>query len=209
MCSDYKDQHDKLDNLFSMMITSINRVDESIKNILGFSRNKKTEIKPEPLDIKQITFEIIDGLRFTKNNKEINYIVNIDSENIFYSDKSRITSIINNLISNAAKYQREKEPEPFIKFSFSINKSEASIIVEDNGEGIPKDMQTRIFDMFIRASVHSSGSGLGLYICREMVEKLGGNIQLISEPDKGSIFIVRLPILMPQTIQYADSPVYR
>jgi signal transduction histidine kinase len=67
------------------------------------------------------------------------------------------------------------------------------LIIEDNGEGIRKDLQEKIFDMFYRASENSKGSGLGLYIVKEMVEKMGGTIKVSSEWGKGSQFIIDLP----------------
>jgi signal transduction histidine kinase len=185
-------------------------VDETIKNILNYSRNTRTDIKSEPLDIKEISTELIENLKHIKKGKAINFIVNIDKDVQFHSDKLRITSIINNLLSNAIKYQRENEPNPTVQFTFTLTGNEANIIIEDNGEGIPQKMQSKIFDMFERASVQSTGSGLGLYICREMVHKLGGSIQVISEYDKGSMFIVRLPNIVSQLKpQLENSPVYR
>jgi signal transduction histidine kinase len=58
-------------------------------------------------------------------------------------------------------------------------------------------MQAKVFDMFMRGSSQSTGSGLGLYICREMTEKLGGRIKVISEIDKGSVFTATIPNLIP------------
>jgi signal transduction histidine kinase len=65
--------------------------------------------------------------------------------------------------------------------------------VEDNGQGINPEYQSKIFDMFFRANEHSSGSGLGLYIVKETIANLSGSIHLDSAPQVGSIFTVRLP----------------
>ena len=74
----------------------------------------------------------------------------------------------------------------------------AQVKEELNKEGIPYDKQTKVFDMFYRASKNSQGSGLGLYICLEIVKKLGGHIALQSEPGQGTKFTLTLPNHTPQ-----------
>ena len=74
-----------------------------------------------------------------------------------------------------------------------VNYKTLTIIVEDNGEGIPPQKIEKIFDMFYRASRNSNGSGLGLYIVKEIVNKLGGTIDVESEVNKGTKFIVKIP----------------
>jgi PAS domain S-box-containing protein len=206
MCGDHKGQQKELNNLYAMMTTGVNRVDETIKNILNYSRNARTEIKVQELDIKEISGALIETLKHIKSDNKIAFTVKIENGIPFYSDKARVTSIINNLLSNAIKYQRANEIHPTVQFTFSLTETEAHIIVEDNGEGIPMNMQSKIFEMFERTSSQSTGSGLGLYICREMVNKLGGDIQVISERFKGSIFIVRLPNLNPHSENLNPQP---
>jgi signal transduction histidine kinase len=65
--------------------------------------------------------------------------------------------------------------------------------VIDNGEGIPTDAKPKIFDMFYRASANGSGSGLGLYIVKEAIQKIGGSIVVYSEYGKGTEFVVEIP----------------
>ncbi len=73
--------------------------------------------------------------------------------------------------------------------------TKAEIHVRDNGEGIPTDAQSKIFNMFFRASGKGPGSGLGLYIVKEAIEKIGGTIMVNSEFDTGTEFIVNIPNL--------------
>ena len=80
-----------------------------------------------------------------------------------------------------------------IKFNFTATKKEGIIIVEDNGEGIEQNKIDKIFEMFYRNSEKSVGSGLGLYNCKEIVNKLGGTINITSELGKGSTFAVCIP----------------
>ncbi len=117
----------------------------------------------------------------------------VDDTVPFFSDKSRVNTVINNLISNAYKYVREDEVNPYVKFSFLSDANEGIIRVEDNGEGIAEEYKEQIFEMFFRASERYEGSGLGLYICREIVTRLQGSIEVHSTPLKGSTFVVKIP----------------
>ena len=80
-----------------------------------------------------------------------------------------------------------------MEIKVTVSESEAEILVKDNGIGIAEENQEKVFNMFYRVSNKSVGSGLGLYIVKEAVEKLRGEIGLRSEPGKGSEFNVRLP----------------
>ena len=119
----------------------------------------------------------------------------VDNSFTFNSDEKRVNVILKNLIFNAVKYQSFNQENPSIKVKANEDGNHILISVKDNGEGIDPDIQEKVYEMFFRASEKSSGSGLGLYIVKEMVSKLDGTIQLKSEPDKGSEFIIKLPSL--------------
>jgi signal transduction histidine kinase len=101
-----------------------------------------------------------------------------------------------NLIFNAVKYQNFDQKNPSIIVKSMEDGDHLLFSVKDNGDGIKPEIQEKVYDMFFRASEKSSGSGLGLYIVKEMVGKLDGSIQLKSEPKKGSEFIIRLPSMV-------------
>ncbi|MBK7966234.1 MAG: HAMP domain-containing histidine kinase [Bacteroidetes bacterium] len=109
------------------------------------------------------------------------------------SDKSRLSIILNNLVSNAIRYQNAQLPNPFVDIKIDTSDTETDIVVRDNGIGMSKDVQPKVFDMFYRVSNVSVGSGLGLYIVKETVEKLHGKIAVDSEPGQGSTFKIRIP----------------
>jgi signal transduction histidine kinase len=71
------------------------------------------------------------------------------------------------------------------------------MVIEDNGEGISEDNQKKVFNMFYRASNSSSGTGLGLYICKEIIVKMGGSVNLHSELQKGTTIHLTLPLFSP------------
>jgi signal transduction histidine kinase len=97
-----------------------------------------------------------------------------------------------NLISNAIKYSHHDNREKFIKISGKTDKDYTYMRVEDNGIGIPAQYHGRIFDMFFRLANNGAGSGIGLYIVKEIVEKMQGIIEIDSNEGKGTTFMVKL-----------------
>ncbi|MFI5218887.1 MAG: PAS domain S-box protein [Bacteroidia bacterium] len=190
---DHIDSKQELQQYHGIMRKIITDMDETIKDILDYSRNARTEIIPEQLDIKAMVENAVSHFSHTTDRKEIKFSLSINNSTPFFSDRLRVNTIINNLISNAYKYSRQDEQNPFVKFSFTSDKHEGVIKVEDNGEGIPPEYIDKIFEMFLRASEKSEGSGLGLYICHEILNRLKGTIKVNSIPFQGSTFIVRIP----------------
>ena len=103
--------------------------------------------------------------------------------------------ILNNIISNSIKYADLSKDQPYIRVEVKVEPENAEIRIADNGIGIDEVQQESIFHMFFRASEKSSGSGLGLYIVKEVIQRLKGEISVSSEPAKGSEFIIRIPNL--------------
>jgi signal transduction histidine kinase len=112
---------------------------------------------------------------------------------ILLTDPSRLKVILNNLISNAYKYHRFDQADPYISFSARRNHNRVVIKIADNGSGIEPDYHQKIFEMFFRASIKSEGSGLGLYIVKETLQKMNGTIWVESTPGKGSAFTFAIP----------------
>src|SRR5690606_22991173 len=98
-----------------------------------------------------------------------------------------------NLMSNAIKYHSLEQPDPFLKIRISTSERGAKIEIEDNGSGIEPSYHQKIFEMFFRASEKSFGSGLGLYIVKQVIDRLNGTISLKSEVNYGTIFTITLP----------------
>lgn len=119
--------------------------------------------------------------------KEYEGIENIEID----TDKERLTQVVTNFLNNACKFTKQG----YIKLGcrYDVDKGEVRIGVEDTGRGIEPDEQKMIFARFYKHDEFSQGTGLGLSICQSIVEKLGGRIELWSEPGKGSRFTVILP----------------
>ncbi len=183
----------ELKNYFDMMEFSVLRIDETIKSILAYSKNSRLIPKIEKINIREIVNDYLDSVLHLNGMNNIYFNIDVKEEMHFYSDKFRISTIIINLLNNAIKYQKIDQENPLINCRFTSDSAEGIFIIEDNGEGIEKDKLEKIFEMFYRNSDQSEGAGLGLYICREIADKLGGSINVSSRKRVGSTFTVKIP----------------
>jgi len=176
-----------------MIQTSVNRLDQFIKNILSYSRNNRIEIDIRKINVKNNINEIIEALCNIKEAAEITFELNIDEQQAFYSDEQRFNTIIENIISNAIKYHKHGQSEnKFIKVSCKVDVENLHLSIEDNGVGIAPEYHEKIFQMFFRLQGKMAGSGIGLYIVKEIIEKLKGTIKVISKESVGTTFIITL-----------------
>jgi signal transduction histidine kinase len=118
----------------------------------------------------------------------------IDQDNVFHSDEAKIRVILNNLFSNAFKFQKE-EPGKWIKININVNNKRALVEISDNGIGIEEKHLGDVFNLFHRATQRNVGSGLGLYMVKESIEQLNGSVVLNSIVGKGTEILVHLPDL--------------
>lgn len=175
-------------NNLNRIENSVIRLETFIAEILDYSRNKRQGVALENISLKELCDEIIDNLRYMAEFKSIPVEMQLQEAQIF-QDKTRLKMILHNLVVNAAIFQkRYAEHRPYIKILSRRVNDDILIEVEDNGEGIKHDQQHLIFNMFYRGSVHSKGSGLGLYIAKEAAAKIQGSIAVNSEYGRGSIF---------------------
>ncbi len=184
-----------LKGLLNMQERSLRKLDAFIFDIVNYSRNNRTGLEVEKINFNALLDNIYELLYHMEQIKEIKKITAISRDISFYSDKKRLSIILNNLISNAVKYCDRSKPDAFIKIVVEKSGQGVCIRVIDNGEGIGEEHLHKIFDMFYRASERSIGSGIGLYIVKEVVQKLQGTIEVRSKKYEGSEFVFHLPNL--------------
>ncbi len=168
-----------------------------LKNLLEWSRSQTGSLKrtPEVIDIVDITKDVIQLLEMSASKKQINIINNLSNHITAYADLNMIHTTIRNLLSNAIKYTNTGG-------AIEINSEESgnmvTISVKDNGIGIPSENINKLFRIDINLSTKGtndeSGTGLGLLLCKEFIEKNGGKIWVESEPEKGSQFFFTIPL---------------
>lgn len=172
---------------------SVRKLEQFITEILDYSRNKRIQITPEQIQLKELCAEILENLHHMEGYHKIQFdLSGIESVNI-KNDRTRLKIIFNNIITNAIRFQK-KMPDhmPFIKISSWNENNSTKIVIADNGEGISPEVKPKIFDMFYRGHQNSQGSGLGLYIAKETIEKINGSISVESEYGKGTQFKIEL-----------------
>jgi signal transduction histidine kinase/ligand-binding sensor domain-containing protein len=179
----------------SMIEKSIHKLDEFIKEIIDYSRNARLEVHATEINFEEMVNSIVEDLVFMESTITIKKNIHITGNVPFNSDKTRVKIILSNLISNAIKYCDTTKAEPRVNINITHNSQQADIVISDNGIGIPPDQHADIFKMFYRGSELSKGSGLGLYIVKETIEKLGGTITVESEVGRGTSFEVKIPQL--------------
>jgi len=167
-------------------------LDHFIGDVLSHSKNLKMEVTIGQVDLKKIIEQTFTDLGYLDGARETRRSVRIEGVD-FYSDQWRISEIFRNLISNAIKYRRPDADDSEVVIKIQVDHICAEITFGDNGMGIKEASLKRIFEMFYRATDRGEGSGIGLYIVKNAVEKLGGQIKVASSPGQGTRFNILLP----------------
>jgi len=177
---------------------SAEKLELFIKDINDLSRNARANIIPQNVNIQKLLEGIFVELEYFKHRNEVEIYLSIHhDETEFYCDSNRLKVIFSNLITNAILYHDPKKGTPFIHLEVNISKKGLFFTIEDNGIGIEPNSLEKIFTIFYRAHEQSSGSGLGLYIVKETVERLNGTINVRSELNIGTTFDLFIPNIKP------------
>jgi PAS domain S-box-containing protein len=172
----------------------VNRLDYFISDVLSHSKNLKLEVSVEPVDLKRILLRTLDDLSYLEGASEVQFQVDAHEVEIL-SDPWRISEIFRNLVSNAIKYRQLQGNKPIVSITIRVQDNQVTIVFTDNGIGITPENMAKIFEMFYRATEQSDGSGIGLYIVKNAVEKLNGRISVDSIAGRGTTFTIELPHL--------------
>ncbi|MEO0554493.1 MAG: ATP-binding protein [Bacteroidota bacterium] len=177
----------------SMMEKSVLKLEDFIKSIMEYSTNAKKAVNLSSVSLNTVVDDVLDELKFYDNVNQITLVKEFDTSVKILSDLERLKIIMSNLITNGIKYHNYKKDRPTITVKLSEEDDSYVIEVIDNGHGIEPQHIDKIFEMFFRASDSSEGSGLGLYIVKDTIAKLGGSISVTSEQGIGSNFKVSVP----------------
>jgi light-regulated signal transduction histidine kinase (bacteriophytochrome) len=189
----YKGNLDKdADEFINYAVDGVVRMKALINDLLIYSRVNTQEFPLEPVDCNKI----IDHVRHNLNAAIKESSAEVISETLptVYGNQLQLTQLFQNLISNAIKFKRDVSP--VVKISSKKTSDEWIFTVQDNGIGIEAEYADKIFIIFQRLHNFNEypGTGIGLAICKKIVEKLGGHIWVESEVGKGSTFNFTIPI---------------
>ena len=192
-------------NYLRLIEKSAIKLDNFISDLINFSRNSRASVDIEEVDFNVIIAECKETLRFMEGAEKVEFISKVKGNTDFYSDTKRISIFLQNFLSNAIKYYNPSlKIKSYVDIQVLISKVNAVITIEDNGVGIKKEYLPKIFNMFYRASENSFGSGLGLYIARQAVERLGGEIKVDSKLGIGTTFTITLPNLESKMFEFTS-----
>jgi signal transduction histidine kinase len=171
----------------------VNNLDGYIHQIIDHYKGTHGSAFENKVDFEKLISEIIESIKYHPNAQGVAFSINVTQNCQFVSNQMNIQTVLSNLVSNAFKYQRSEEPNKMVSITADIKTTEAIIKIKDNGVGIAKDKKEEVFNMFYRAKQDDSGSGLGLFIVSEAIDKLGGKIELESDFGKGTEITLYLP----------------
>ncbi len=180
-----------------LMLGRIKHLDGFIQDIVDYARNNRQTVVSKEISMNDLVDQTLMNYSFLEQYSKIHQQIEVAQPVAFCSDPTRLSVILKNLISNAIRYYDPAKANPSVKITASVSLSYLHLTVTDNGLGIPEDQQSKIFDMFYRASDQARGSGLGLFIVQEMVNRLGGKIRVQSVEGEGTTFALTIPNLMP------------
>ncbi len=175
---------------WSLIETCSNKLDYYIQKTLQYYKNNKTTAENTSIDFQQLIPGLID--LYTYTDKETSFTVEIDQKEEFFGDAFRIEVILGNLISNAIKYQKETELNKKVNVHVAVSEEQVEISITDNGMGILNEHLEKIFTQFFKSKVNH-GSGLGLFIVKEALDKINGKIAVSSDPTDGTTFKITIP----------------
>ncbi|MEI9919498.1 MAG: HAMP domain-containing sensor histidine kinase [Bacteroidota bacterium] len=183
---------DKTSEFLRLIEDRVKKLDRVITDILSLSKAKKYELKYEIVDFNALFADSVADVKFLADGKNIDIRYLESSSNRFLGDYSLSKMVLGNLLSNAVKYHSPHKPDPYIQVDFEKTIGKVSFTIADNGEGIDEQHHQKIFDMFYRASENSNGTGLGLFIVKETLERIGGSVELESKKGTGTTIKITL-----------------
>ena len=183
---------EKRSSYLDLQKKTLMRLNDLIADILHFSKNKSA-LQFEKINLHEFITDVMEDHLYSDKSGKVQRIVEVVQSVDFSTDKSRLSMVLSNLVSNALKHHNKEGEHPYVKIVARATDGEATIEVKDNGQGISQVHLDHIFTKFYQVNKTKDGSGLGLYIVKEAIEKLGGDIRVESELRVGTTFFITIP----------------
>ncbi|MBX9853485.1 MAG: sensor histidine kinase [Cytophagaceae bacterium] len=188
-----KDTQENVSQYFDHIHVTAVRLNEVVNNLLSVSLINKTSVKSHKIDFNEIVKEVKENFNNTPDYNNINFNLDVKSSGDFFSDDYLLRIIFKNIIDNSVKFRKKGQPL-YVKIRVEADDKNVRIKFEDNGMGIQKEYQQKVFEMFFKANDDNTipGVGLGMYMVKLAVDRLDGSIQLKSEVGVGTVITVQL-----------------
>lgn len=181
--------------LLDKISESTSKLETILEDLTQVALIQQGRVEPERIQFGEVAMDAITHFSDYPHFGKLVFEVRDDTEGMLISDLKLLRTIVRNLVENSIKYSNFQLDHPRVRITGHIDGNDAVIEVNDNGTGIPQDMQKRVFDMFFRASAQGKGSGLGLYIVKNALNKLDGALELDSQVGRGTTFLLRIPVV--------------
>jgi signal transduction histidine kinase len=183
----------EMKELLLLVEKSVFKLEDYISSMHDYYSSRRGELKIADIDFNQVAEELKDIYGIYAKTNKISFKITVNQPEPFRSDELVIRMILNNLITNAIKYQKKHFHDKSIGLDIAISHAMATMVISDNGIGIPESHFEEIFNLFSRVTSHRAGSGIGLYNVKGALLKLGGNIEVSSVVDEGTAFKLTIP----------------
>ena len=180
--------------MFEFISESTKRLDALLQDLLEISVISHSELNFEEINIQKLFKDIVLSLKHAPYAKDVDIKIQIDSSVTIVSDYKLLVSIFQNLIENGMKYNSKREAYKMMHIVSKQENGEWLVEISDNGMGISDNYKNRIFEMFFRGNNEVGGTGLGLFIVKNSVTKLKGNISFNSKENIGTHFQLSFPL---------------
>ncbi len=190
------DNKEELADYIDRIHRNVQRLDGVVIDILQVNRARRLEQNLEKTELHKLIGEVVELLAAKDDSYHVDIRVRCDIKAPIALERRRVRQVLNNLIANGVKYCDRNKDEMYVNVSASIVDGDLVLRVTDNGIGVPKGHEERIFEMFYRASNRSMGSGLGLYLVQRHANAMGGDVRF-ERSENETTFAVRIP-LTPQ-----------
>lgn len=176
--------------IFDHIHKSISKLDRLLADLLQLSKAKSASVSKTKINPRENVQEVIESFKNATGFNNVDIQVDIPDNYELYTDKNLFYSILQNFVENAIKYYDPAKEKSYLKIKLEENENTVLMRFEDNGLGISEENLSKVFDMFYKVNEASNGTGLGLYLVKYNVEKLGGKLKVESALGKGSVFTI-------------------
>lgn len=181
------------EHFLTMMEESLDRLDVFISKLVEFSRNSHEPVVMERVDLNKIIKSILDDQQAHSNWPKVKVECLLPDSFVVSSDYNKVYTILSHVIRNSLDYSDVSKCSFLLSIKGQIHRDIVTLEIIDNGIGIEKKFMPMVFQMFFRATMLSKGSGLGLYLAREAINRLGGTITISSELNLGTLVRIQFP----------------
>jgi signal transduction histidine kinase len=184
---------EKAEDYFQMIEKSVGRLDTFVQNIIHYYQNSKEESHIQRVDFNAFIDDLMNQYKIYDGADSIEWKKEVVATGDFFADNYRLKIILGNLISNAIKFQDRNKGLRELEIGIVQNAEKVILKVSDNGIGFNTNLLESTIEMLTSDAHKNPGSGVGLYLVREAVKKMGGKIQLVSNAGEFTRFIIEIP----------------